>query len=155
MQSRTRRIVILMFALATIAAIACAVYLSLSPDYYYFRKPEDRTSWVYSPGSVAFVCGAMLLEALVACFAIVATRPKALWARCLLALLVLGPWSFFSTMFVVHMPGYILLHHLWVWLLVLAVAFIGVASAVRQFYWRFRGGPPNNSFKPTPLRGAA
>jgi hypothetical protein len=155
MQLRTRKIVVLLFALAALAAISCAIYLSLNPDYFYFRNPEDRASWAYPSSSVAFVCGVMLVEALVACLAVVANRPRALWFRCLLGLLLIGPWSFFSTMFVVHMPGYILFHHLWVWLLVLVVALVGITSAIRQLYLRLRGGPPNNSFKPTPLRGAA
>jgi len=152
MQSRTHKIVVLLFALATLVAVAYAVHLSLNPDYYFFRRPEDRASWAYHPSSVAFVCGVMLVEALVACLAIVASRPKALWVRCLIGLLLLGPWSFFSTMLVVHMPGYTLFHHLWVWLLVLVLVVVGAVSAIRQLYLRSRGGPPNNSFKPNLLR---
>lgn len=140
MQSHTRKNVVLLFALTALAAVGYAVYLSLDAGYYFFRRPEDRANWVYHPGSVAFVCGVMLAEALFACLAIVANRPKALWVRCLTGLLLLGPWSLFSTMFVVHMPGYTLFHHLWVWLLVWVLVAIGAASAIRRLYLRFRGG---------------
>ena len=155
MRNRARKIIILLFALATLTSAAYTVHLSLNPDYYFFNRTEDRSSWVYDPSSVAFVCGAILVEALVSCLAIVARRPKHLWVRCLIGLALLGPWALFSTMFVVHMPGYTLLHHLWVWVLVLVLFVVCVVSAVRQLYLRFRGGPPNDSFKPTPLRGAA
>ena len=155
MQRSTRKVVVLLFALATVTSVAYAVHISLNPDYYFFRRLGDRANWTYDPGSVAFVCGVMLVEALVACLAIMASRPKALWLRCLMGLLLLGPWSLFSTMLVVHMPGYTLFHHLWVWLLVFVLIVAGVASSIRQLYLRLRGGSPNNSFKPNPLRGSA
>jgi hypothetical protein len=155
MQSRNRKIIVLLFGVATAAAIGYAVHLSLNPNYYFFYNSQDRASWVYDAESVAFICGFMLLESAVACLAIVATRPRQLWARCVLALLALGPWAFVSTMYVVHMPGYTLFHHLWVWLLVLLLAACLVSSVIRQLVLRSRGGPPNSSSKPTPLRGAA
>lgn len=138
MQNRTRSTIALLFALATLAAIAYTVHLSLGPQHYFFRNPEDRASWLHEPSNVALVCGVMLIEAAVACLAMVATRPKQLWARCLIGLLLLGPWALFSTMLVVHVPGYILFHHLWVWLLVLVLTISLSGSIIRQLYFRIR-----------------
>ncbi len=155
MQSRTRRAVIATVALATLAAVAFDIYLSLDPNKYFFYSPEDRQEWVYSTTSVAFVCLTMIAEAALALAAFVLRRPRALWLRCLFALILLAPWALFSTMFVIHMPGYTLFHHLWVWLVTLSLAVVAICSAARRLYLRWRGGPPNNSFKPNLLRKSA
>jgi hypothetical protein len=156
MQRRTRKVVIWLFGVASLLSSACAVYLSLNPDNYFFYRAEDRASWVYQPSSVFFVCLIMLAEAIVACVAIVASRPNALWLRCFLGFLLLAPWAFFSTMLVVHMPFYTLFHHGWVWLLVLVLALTAFGSAIRQFYLRFvRKETPTNSFKQNPLHRSA
>ena len=156
MHRRTRKILIFLFVAAALVAVAYAVQLSLNPDHYFFRRPGDRAGWVYDPGNVALVCSLMLAEAVLACIALVARHPQGLWLRCLLGLVFLGPWALFSTMFVVHMPGYTLFHHLWVWLLVVVLAVVALGSMTRQLYARLRRkGPPNNSFKPKPLRGSA
>lgn len=133
---RTRKFIALAFSLATIAAIAWAVSVSLDPDQYYFHDPEARAGWRHPSASVAIVSGVMLLEAMAACLAIISPRPAALWLRCFLALLLLGPWALVSTLFVVHAPGYILIRHLWVWLLVLTLVVTGTGSALRQLWLR-------------------
>lgn len=161
MQRRTRKIIILLFAVATSLAIAYVVQLSLDSGNYFFHRPEARAEWVYDLGSVVFVCSLMLAEALVACVALVAFRPRLLWGRCLIGLAVLGPWAVFSTMFVLHMPAHTLFHHLWVWLLVASLTLVTLSSVAWHLLVRLRKGPPNNSvrkppsFKPKPLRGAA
>jgi len=155
MQHRTRKITTATVALATLAAVGFAVYLSLDPDNYFFYGPDDRAKWVYHPGSVAFVCSFMLAEAALTLLALIASRPQALWLRCLLGLALLGPWALLSTMAVMHVPVYTLFHHLWVWSLVLSLLLVALASGTRRLYLRLRGGPPNNSFKPKPLRGSA
>ena len=155
MQRRTRKIIILLFAVATSLAIAYAVRLSLDSGNYFFRRPEARADWVYDLGSVVLVCSIMLAEALVACVALVASRPRLLWCRCLIGLVVLGPWAVLSTLLVVHMPAYALFHHLWVWLLVASLTLVTLCSAAWHLFVRLRKGPPNNSFKPKPLRGSA
>ena len=132
MQHRTRKIIVLLSIAITLSAIAFAVHLSLDPANYFFRNPADRAKWVYHPGSVAFVCSIMLIEALVACFALVATRPRALWVRCLLAFALLGPWAFVSSLIVVHMPAFVLFHHLWVWSIVALLFFTAVWARFRR-----------------------
>jgi hypothetical protein len=155
MQRRTRMIIILLFAVATSLAIAYAVRLSLDSGNYFFHRPEARADWVYDLSSVVFVCSLMLAEGFVACLALVASRPQNLWGRCLIGLIVLGPWAVLSTMLVLHMPAYTLFHHLWVWLLVVSLTLVTLGSVARHLFLRFRKEPPNNSFKPKPLRGSA
>jgi len=137
MQRRTRKSIIYLFAAATTFAVAYAVYLSLDPSHYFFYRPEDRAKWVYHPGSVVLVCSLMLAEAGLACLAVVSRQPQALWLRCILGLALLGPWAVLSTMLVVHMPGYTLFHHLWVWLLVASLVLVTLASATRQLFAHF------------------
>jgi hypothetical protein len=155
MQRRTRKFITAILGAATLAAVGFAVHLSLNPNNYFFYRPEDLAKWVYDPGSVAFVCLLIFAEALLAWAALIASRPGRLWLRCLFALLLLVPWAAGSTMFVVHMPAYTLFHHLWVWSLVALMGISAAPSALRQLLGRLRKGPPNNSSKPTPLRGAA
>lgn len=145
MQPRMRRIIVVLFSATTVAAVGYAIHLSLNPDLYFFYRQEDRSRWVYDAGSVAFICGAMILESALACLALVASRPRDLWVRCAAGLLFLGPWAYFSTMFVIHMPAYTLFHHLWAGSLVLLLAVCLVGSIVWQLVRKFRGGPPNNS----------
>jgi hypothetical protein len=47
------------------------------------------------------------------------------------------PWAFMSSMFVVHAPGYLMLHILWCWLLVLLLAGMLVVSAGLGLWRRF------------------
>lgn len=136
MLKRTRTIIAGIVTLATLAAIAFAVYLSLDPGNYFFYEPEDRAKWHYEPGSVAIICFLMLAESLVTLAALISPKPRELWLRCLLGLCLLGPWTLVSTMFFVHMPMYVLFRHLWVWLLVISLVLVGAASGIRQLFLR-------------------
>jgi len=113
-----------------LAAIACAVRLSLDPNHYFFYGPEDRAAWVYDPRRVAFVCTIILAEAALVWGVFVSPSPV-LWLRCAIGLALLGPWAVLSTMVFVHAPGYVLFHHLWVWSLVGLLVLVALASMVR------------------------
>ena len=102
MQRRARTLVTVVFAIVTIAAIGFAVHLSLDSGNYFYYWPEDRAKWVYPLGSVVFVCFCMLAEAVLTWAVLVASRPKALWLRCLAGLVLLGPWAVASTMLAIH-----------------------------------------------------
>ncbi len=143
MKNRKRKRLVFSFAAASLVAVAFAVYLSLDPDKYFFYRPEDRAKWVYDPGSVALLCALMLAEAGVACIAVAARRPRVLWLRSLLGLVVLVPWARYSTMFFMHMPFYVLFHHLWVWLLVLMLCIAALGSGMSRLYLGvLRKAPP-------------
>ena len=150
MQPRTRKTISVIGVAATFAAVAFDVHLSLDPDQYFYYGHQERADWQYNPANVAFVATFMLAAGSLAFGALAVPRPRALWLRCMIALAVLVPWGLFSSMFVLHMPSYVLFHILWVWSLIALLILIGVSSLIRQAYTRLRGSPPNKSFKPTP-----
>ena|SRR5690348_8354907 len=149
MRSRTRRIIVLTFALATLAVLALAVYASLDPEYYFFYTAAARSHWVYNASSVAIVCGLILIEGLIACAAFVARRPRLLAVRVSLALLLFLPWAYILALGVMHAPGYVMYHVLWVWLLGLVLLAGLFASGIRRALLWVRTEPPNNSIQRT------
>ena|SRR5687768_7288053 len=134
-RARKRQILGLILLGATSGAIAFTIHLSLDPQNY---SLQERASWVYDPQHVLLIIGLMLAEAACAGAALFLPRPRALWLRCLLGLLVLAPWALTVTPFVIHMPRYVLFHHLWVWLLILLLTITALGSIVHQLLPRWR-----------------
>jgi hypothetical protein len=126
MTTRARLVAVVL--VATAGALGFALYLSLDPDNYFFYTAEDRARWQFSFGHVLLVCGIMLAEAVIWGVALLSTRPKHLWVRSLIALLVLVPWGLYTIQFVMHTPVYVHFHHLWLWLVILSLAVTAVAS---------------------------
>src|SRR5687768_1286437 len=108
MRRRTRVAITTVVLLATAAAIAFVVYLSLDPANYFFYRTEDRAKWVYRPAGVVEVGAFMLAEAAVMLAALVATWPRVLWLRCIVPLGLL--YAFFCFLPVIHMPAYVMFH---------------------------------------------
>ena len=129
-----------LFAAATVGAISFAIYVSLDPKNYYFSLGENRATWVYDPRHVLLMTGLMLAEASCAGAAMFSPLPFAMWLRCLLGLSVLVPWAVTVTPFVLHMPGYVLFHHLWVWLLILMLILVALGTLLHQLLLRVRQG---------------
>jgi hypothetical protein len=126
------------FCLATALMLAVALYFSLDPRYYFFYDDARRAAWDWDPAGVLLMLAIIVLEAALAAAVILLKRPAALWLRALLALLSMLPWAFISSMYVMHMPGYVLLHILWCWLLVLLLAMTLVISACAVLWRRWR-----------------
>jgi hypothetical protein len=119
--------------LVTIVSVGTAVKFSLDPDKY-FRYPHmEYPAWSHPTAHVAFVVSIILFEGLAAILILVGPWPKRFWIRGLVGATLLVIWGQFSTLYVVHMPGYVLIHHLWVWLLSFAVAAVVLVSLVLQF----------------------
>lgn len=140
MKPGRRTLLSLLFALATVAAIAVCIRVSLDPRQYFYYRSGDVAGWTWAPGHVAMFCGFMLAEALLVWGACVARRPPALRLRCALALALLLPWTLLVSMAVMHVPTYMLVHLLWAWLLVIALSLIAAGSAAGALYRRWRGG---------------
>jgi hypothetical protein len=138
MTRRIRAIVLTAAALTTLA-IGVAVLVSLDQRYYFFYGIEDRAAWKYDLANVTFIGTIMLAAAAIATAALVVPKPQMLAIRCVLALLLLVPWALYSTPFVVHVPGYILVHHLWVWLLIGIMLLVALGSFARLVVLIFRG----------------
>jgi hypothetical protein len=126
--------------LTTLGAIAFAIYLSLDPRNYFFHREDDRASWAYDPLHIVFVTGLMLAESGCASGALLLPRPRPIWLRCLIGLLVLVPGALAVTPFVIHMPAHVIVHHLWLWLLIVLLILVTVGSMLRQLLARLRRG---------------
>lgn len=123
--------------LATALMLAATLYLSLDSRYYFFYEDAERAAWEWNPSGVLPMLAIVALEAAVVAAVIALKRPAALWLRALLALLPMAPWAFVSSMFVVHAPGYIILHILWCWLLVLLLVGMLVVSVCVDVWRRW------------------
>ena len=135
---RWRWIFALGLCASTVAAVLFAIYLSLDSGNYFFQRAEDRAEWSHDPVHVAFVCGLMLAEAAWAGGAVLVRWPRWLWARCALALLILLPWAVVACQVVLHMPAYVLFHHVWVLLLVAGLSIAALGSASGHLWSRRR-----------------
>ncbi|GEM_PF-1867091 len=122
-------------AAATLLAIVCVIGISLDADSYYVDEARPA-AWVYRPGIVALVCAVMLAEVALVWAAFVSVWPRALWVRCGLAMIFLGPWALLVSQFVVRMPVYVVFHHLWLWALAALLVLAALASMVRGVYSR-------------------
>jgi hypothetical protein len=101
-----------------LTAIAATIVLSLNPKNYFFYRIEDRDKWTYPLTGVALIVALMLVETALTYLVFTARRPRLLWIRALLGLLILGPWGLFVAMWIVHAPLFYLLHIVYVWLLI-------------------------------------
>src|SRR6266850_3938284 len=126
MTHRARLTVVVVAAAA--GAVGFVVFLSLDPDSYFFYTPEDRAARTFSPWHVALVCCVMVAEAVIWAAALISRRPKFLWLRSLLALIVLVPWGLFTIQIAMHAPRYVRFHHLWLWFVILSLVIAAIAS---------------------------
>ena len=131
LMTRQLKVIAVVATALTTAAIGLAVFVSLDPNYYFFYRMEDRAAWTYDLANVALFGTIMLLAAAIATAALVAPRPRLLAIRGILALLLLVPWAMYLTPYVIHLHGYIVVHHLWVWLLIVILVVASIGSFTR------------------------
>jgi hypothetical protein len=128
--------------LLVVGAGACAlvaiVTTSLNPDAYFYYQHKPRPPWEFPTTLVLFVVGATIAETCLAYAVFAKRRVGALWKSASLAFLVLVPWSMLFSGWVVHAPGFWLLHLLWVWLLMAALALTAVLSGTVSGYRAYR-----------------
>jgi hypothetical protein len=117
-----------LFLGVALTAITVTLVASLNPKNYFFYRLEDRDKWTYPLAGVALILAFILLETAFTYLLFTARRPRLLWIRALLGLLILGPWGFFVAMWVVHAPMFYLLHIAYVWLLIAITALALVVS---------------------------
>jgi hypothetical protein len=129
MDRSPRKLSLYGLGVATAMMLGATLYLSLDARYYFFYEDAERAAWQWQPTRVLVMLVIILLEAAVVGAVIALKRPAALWLRALLALLPMVPWAMMSSVFIVHAPGYLILHILWCWLLVLLLAGMFVVSA--------------------------
>ena len=114
----------------TLIALAAITAISLNPDFYYFRTPEDREHWYHPTGSFRVFCAFIVGEALLLAWALKIESRRRFWKRTALAALLFAPWAMLSSLFVVHAPGYMHFHILWVWAILGTLVITTLISAV-------------------------
>ena len=129
MDRSPRKLSLYGLCVATAVMLGATLYLSLDARYYFFYEDAERAAWEWQPARVLVMLAVILLEAAVVAAVIALRRPAAMWLRALLALLPMVPWAMMSSVFIVHAPGYLILHILWCWLLVWLIVAMFVVSA--------------------------
>ena len=117
---------------------------SLDPDQYFRYENDATTPFEYPTGAVAVVVAITLVEGVILSALLRPWRPAWSWRRPLLALLLFGPWLFACMSVVMHAPGFLMLHHIWVLSVVvtLVLALLGsVAWAALHAHRERRGDP--------------
>ena len=128
----------LAIALLTLAALATATVISLNTDYYYFRNDSDIANWHHPTASFLLFCCFFVGEAIFLAWALKLEAGRRLWKRTLLATLLFIPWAMFSSLFVVHAPGYMHFHIVWVWAILATLGLATAISAIVHVTARFR-----------------
>lgn len=138
MDRRLRTLSLYGLCLATLLMLGATLYLSLDSRYYSFHDDARRAAWAWKPAGVLLMLAIIALEAAIVAAVIALKRPAALWLRAIFALLPMLPWAFVSSMFVVHAPGYLMLHILWCWLLIIVLVTMLVMSLAVAVWRRLK-----------------
>jgi hypothetical protein len=120
-------------AAGLIAAIKIVV-TSLDPTTYFFYRQQDRSRWEYPAFGVGFVVLAVAVETGILYGVLAVEKPGRVWMRGLAALAALLPWGLVVSTFVVHAPGFWLLHLIWVWVLILIIGASVLSSGAVHAY---------------------
>jgi hypothetical protein len=130
MMSRKLKLILWAIGIFTLIASGLAIYISYNPNYYFFYDQSDRSTWVHPTANVLLFCTFIIAEAFILATVVAAPKPVQLWKRSIIGAIVLIPWVLYSTRFVIHMPGYILVHHLWAWIITIIAVTTGLLSAI-------------------------
>jgi peptidoglycan/LPS O-acetylase OafA/YrhL len=120
------------FLAIALAAVVAIVAVSLDRNAYFYHWDEDRPKWTYPFSGVLMIIGFTLAETALVYGVLTGRRPRLFWMRAVLGIVVLGTWGTILLLPIVHSPGFYMLHLLYVWLLVTAVALGLAATLVHQ-----------------------
>ena len=127
--TRPLRLTILIIAIGALAAAVRVIQVSFDPAQYH-RAEEALADWAHPAGSVALFAGFVLAEAVIACIALWIAGQTRLWCGALSGLVPLALWSFFPLMFSMHAPGFMLVHHMWLLMLIGVLAVLTLGSGL-------------------------
>ena len=119
-------------ALFLIAGIGVAIKMTmmgLDRDHYFFYE-EPPPSWSPSFGLLAFFLGLTALECALLVWLTLRFRGRALWKAAMLGLIAFIPWTIINTIVVIHAPGFILMHVIWLMAVSTALAVLLVANSI-------------------------
>jgi hypothetical protein len=121
-------------AVASLLFVALAGWLSLDPAHYYHSSPAHRANWEVDLPHVLMFLGFMLVESFVAAFALALRWPLRFTVRCALSATVLILWAMVMLPSVIHMPAYVLVHHVWLSLLLFVVVLALIMATLRGLW---------------------
>jgi len=121
---------------AGLAAIVIIVASSLNRDAYFYYRFQDRARWEYPTGGVVLVAAVTAIETAIAYAVLAIKRPGRMWMRALAGLGVMVPWGWCVSEVIVHLPGFWIMHVLWVWLLIVVFGLAALVSAGLHAYSR-------------------
>lgn len=125
-----RRVPLLGVLIAGGATAMLIIVTSLDPDNYFYYRHDAERNWSYPAAGVVGTCIAVATEAAIAAAALRPSASSRFWKRGLVALLPLLIWSAAVTGFLLHMPVFVLVHHVWLLLLVASLSAGVVASGL-------------------------
>jgi hypothetical protein len=129
--------------------------ISLDRREYFYYRDLDVLKWEHPTTAVALIGLATLAQGIGAAIVFATSFWGRMWRRGTAALVLLIPWALWTSMFVVHSPGFWMLHLLWEWLLVIALSVATVISFGADLYSRVVGRrrlplqPSNNKMQQT------
>jgi hypothetical protein len=136
--SRNRLAGILTLA-AFLIGSAVALALSVDPDYYFSYRPRETSKFEYPWRNVAFTLGLMLSYTVAVYLAFIKLR-WAVWIRSVAALLIVGAWGLYISRFVVHTPGFWMIHLLYLWIAIVTLGGACLALSIRAAWSYARKG---------------
>jgi hypothetical protein len=128
------RLAVMLVAGAFLVAMAFVLNYSLDPRMYFSYNPREEGLRKYPWGFVLITLSFMLTYSIVLLVAVVDVRFGATWIRSGIALGLLLAWALYISRFVIHMPGYWMIHLLFLWVVVLAVGITFIVSSVRKVW---------------------
>lgn len=120
------------FGIAALSLVVAGLVIRSSFDpsqYFRYGDGIDRP-FVYPAGSVALVVAVTLLEGVLLSGILRPWRPGWSWRRPLIALFLFLPWLGVNGLFVMHGPGYLMIHHLWLFALVVSLVVVLLVSVL-------------------------
>ena len=115
-------------------AVAFMVTASFDPDQYFYYSHQERGPFVYPTSDVAVALVAAVIE-LIVLYAVL--RPWSMPVtvlRVASCFVLFATWLWLCSFVVVHAPGYLMVHLLWVFFVALVLAAAIAVMAVRRLW---------------------
>jgi hypothetical protein len=116
-------------------AVAFAFRWSLDPKMYFPGYDLSRPApFEFPTVFFAMTCGLIAVYTLAELISLARMRWP-MWLRSLVILMVLVPWTMYASRFFLHMPGFWLVHLLYLWIVVVVIGaafLLSLAFAVHQ-----------------------
>jgi|GEM_PF-3175928 len=103
--------------------------MGLDRDHYFFYG-EPPSSWSPAFGLLTLFLVFTALECAALVWLTLRFRGRALWKAAILGLIAFAPWTMIHIFTVMHAPGFILMHAVWLMAACIALAVLLVANSI-------------------------